>query len=194
MDHVAAILAGIKSGKSYNDIARKVFLTYPTKAFVGEEDRQFEVLNEIAKFFDVPITAVHAAGSAKTGRSFHQKKDFEPGVSDLDVAIIDGRLYCRYVELVFSVTKGYSNQTSFPIVKGKSSFEEYIRYLARGIFRPDLMPTGPFRAEWNNFFGKLSSKHTVLFASINAAIYLSEAFFESKQRSAIRNCQDEGVL
>jgi hypothetical protein len=68
-------------------------------------------------------------------------------------------------------------------------YEEYIQYLARGIFRPDLMPAGPDRAAWHNFFGKLSDKHSDVFKSISASVYLSQAVFEQKQRSAIKNYQ-----
>lgn len=36
----------------------QVFLTYPTKAFVGHEERQYEILNDVADFFIVPITSI----------------------------------------------------------------------------------------------------------------------------------------
>jgi len=189
MDHLEAIAVGLEAGKPYKEIARKVFLTYPTKVFVGDEERQYQILNEISVQFDVPIHNVHVCGSAKIGRSLHQKTDFRPKTSDLDVAILDSRLFSACVAQVLSTSKGFSDRTGFPIRNGLSVFGEYVEYVARGIFRPDLMPAGPARAQWNNFFGELSRKHSDLFKSISAGVYLSQAFFEQKQRSVINSYQ-----
>ena len=186
MDHSDAIDAGVTAQKSYNEIARKVFLTYPTKAFVGNEERQYEILNAVAEYFRVPITNVHAAGSAKLGFSPHKKTAFVVGQSDLDLAIIDGQLFAHYLQIGLKLSKGYSDGTNFPIKGGASTQAEYLKYLARGIFRPDLMPIGQQRADWNNFFGQLSVQHNGLFRSVSACVYLSESCFESKQRSAIK--------
>ncbi|NOT59905.1 MAG: hypothetical protein HOP19_06730 [Acidobacteria bacterium] len=187
MNHLQAIDQGAKVGVPYHEIARKVFLTYPTQVFVGAEEQQYEILNEISEFFSIPIMCIHVVGSAKTGKSFHKSQDFIPGSSDLDVGIIDSSLFIKHMELVFTQSKGYFDRTSFPMRNGVSSFQDYISYLSRGIFRPDLMPVGPERARWNDFFGRLSGKHNKLFRSISAAIYLSQNFFEQKQRSAIKN-------
>lgn len=186
MDHLDAIDAGVTAKKPFHEIARKVFLTYPTKAFVGKEEQQFEILNDVASHFRVPITSIQVAGSAKLGYSLHKKAAFAPGQSDLDLAIIDGSLFAHYLEIGLKLSKGYSDGTVFPIRDGASTKTEYLRYLARGIFRPDLMPIGQQRADWNNFFGQLSARHSALFKSISAATYISQSCFESKQRSAIR--------
>jgi hypothetical protein len=191
MNHIDGIEAGLKAKAAYSEIARKIFLTYPTAAFIGAEEQQYQVLNSIAHYFEIPITTIHVAGSAKTGRSFHQNLDFVPGASDLDVAIIDARLFIKYSEIVYSRSKRYSDQSLFPVKEGKSTYEEYASYLLRGIFRPDLMTTGAERAGWNNYFGKLSSEHSNLFRSITACVYLSELFFQGKQRSAIK-CYSDG--
>jgi len=193
MNHLDAIDVGLDAHTPYHEIARKVYLTYPTKAFVGDEERQYEILNEISQFFRIPITCVQVAGSAKTGRSFHKGTDFTLGESDLDVAIIDAGLYIHYTEIVLSAAKGYSDRSGFPIKNGRSTFNEYTEYLAKGLFRPDLMCTGQARAEWMAFFGKLSARHGEIFKSISAAIYLSQAFFENKQRSAVKNYADMKV-
>lgn len=187
MNHLEAINAGAAAGQNYVDIARKIFLVYPTKVFVGNEEQQYVITNEIARQFDVPITSIQVAGSGKTGRSFFQQRDFVPGESDLDIAIIDARLFSKYMEIVYAETRGYTVKTGFRIRNGISTFDEYLAYLTKGIFRPDLMPAGKEKASITNFFGLLSRSHTDLFKDINAAIYLSELFFESKQRSAIKN-------
>ena len=152
------------------------------------------ILNAIARHFDVPITGIQVAGSAKTGRSFHKKQDFIIGESDLDVAVIDSRLFTRYAEIVFHRSRGYTDYTAFPLKSGTSTYEQYVWYLSRGMFRPDLMTVGPERAEWNGFFDRLSSQFRLLFKSINACVYLSEAFFESKQRATIKSYLEDKAI
>lgn len=152
------------------------------------------ILNAIARHFDVPITGIQVVGSAKTGRSFHKKQDFIVGVSDLDVAVIDGKLFAKYAEIVLLGSRGYTDLSKFPLKDGTSTYEQYIQYLSRGMFRPDLMTVGPERAEWNGFFARLSARFRRFFGSINACIYLSEAFFESKQRSTIKCYLDDKAI
>lgn len=194
MNHIESIEAGLAAHRPYNEIVRKVFLAYPTKAFVGEEERQYLILNEISVFFGVPIMSVQVAGSAKIGTSFHKRRDFDPGNSDLDIAIIDINLFQKYMEKIYTETKGYSDGTGFSMRDGQSVVDEYKTYLTKGIFRADLMPSGETRKQWNQFFGQLSGRHGDLFKSINAAIYLSQAFFEGKQRSAIKSYIDSKAL
>ncbi|WP_039914888.1 hypothetical protein [Cellvibrio mixtus] len=194
MNHIESIEVGLRDKKPYNEIVRKVYLAYPTKALIGDEERQYQILNDISCFFNVPIMSIQVAGSAKIGRSVHKQRDFEPGNSDLDIAIIDLGLYQKYMEKIFNVTKGYSDQTGFQIRDGRSTAEEYLSYLTRGIFRADLMPVCEERKSWNQFFGQLSLRHGDLFKSINAGIYMSQSFFESKQRSVIRNYIDTKAI
>lgn len=186
MKHTDGIDRGLASNQTDIEIARKIYLTYPTSALIGLEEIQFEILNEISEFFSIPITSIQVVGSAKIGHSFYKNTKFAAGISDLDIAIIDTNLYVSYVEAVFKLTKGFTELTLFTRPSGgNSTFNSYKSYLTKGMFRPDLMPSGVLRANWRNFFGKLSQKHTGLFKSINAGIYLSHTFFEHKQRSAI---------
>jgi hypothetical protein len=194
VNHVKAIKDSARQGMSASEIARKIYLTYPTSAFVGQEEVQYEILNAVAIQFSVPIAAVQVAGSAKVGRSFHKDKEFVHGQSDLDIAIIDERLYLKYMGFVFTASRGYNDGTVFPRKKGISSLQEYLSYLSKGIFRPDLMPYGPERAAWVSFFGNLTDNYRSLFSSISGFVYASELFFASKQRSAIKTCLSPEVL
>jgi hypothetical protein len=56
------------------------------------------------------------------------------------------------------------------------------------------MPTGQERADWDNFFGQLSYRHSTLFKSISSAVYLSQSCFESKQRSVIKAHAEKGAI
>ncbi|MEM0575658.1 hypothetical protein [Flavobacterium polysaccharolyticum] len=185
MTHLESIDEGLKSNKPHNEIVRKIYLTYPTSALIGNEERQFQILNEISEYFSIPIMNVQVVGSSKTGYSFHKKTTFSFLKSDLDIAIIDGNLFQHYTECVFKSTNGFTDRTGFPFYDGKSTYQQYVNCVAKGIFRPDLMPTGKKRLNWLKFFGQLSSKNKDLFKSINAGIYLSQTFFEYKQTSNI---------
>ena len=185
--HLESIQKGIESNRPHNEIIRKVYLTYPTMALIGDEERQFNILNEISEYFNIPINNIQVAGSAKTGMSFHKNTPFTPTFSDLDIAIIDADLFRFYTEYIFKTTNGYNDRSSFPIRDGRSTFNEYSTYLSKGIFRPDLMPSSRKRANWFEFFGRLSTKHKDLFKSINAGIYISQIFFEHKQCSIIND-------
>lgn len=194
IDHLKIIDDALEKSLPYNEIARKVFLGYPTSVFEGQEERQYEILNKISTHFGISYTSVQVAGSAKTGKSFHQNRTFILGESDLDIAIIDSGLFSKYMELVFKVTKGYQDRSGFPILDGVSRFKEYRAYLSKGIFRPDLMPACPQRADWRNFFGQLSAGHTDLFKSINAGIYASQCFFEYKQKACISAHKEQKAI
>ena len=184
MTHLEAIEEGLNTNRPHNEIARKIYLTYPTTVLVGNEERQFQIFNEISEYFNVPIMNIQIVGSSKTGYSFHKKTVFNPVTSDLDIAIIDANLFQHYTEWVFKNTNGLTDRTGFTSYNG-STYSQYTTCVAKGIFRPDLMPTGKKRVNWLKFFGQLSSKNKDLFKSINAGIYLSQTFFEFKQISNI---------
>lgn len=190
MNHLEAIQKGLDEKRNHNDIVRKVYLVYPTYALIDDDERKYEIFNSISKYFSVSIMSIQVAGSAKVGHSFHKRRQFAPKESDLDIAIIDPALYLRYVEIVFNETRGYSDRTRFPVKNGVSTADEFLAYITKGIFRVDLMPSCIERANLNKFFGHLSRKNNDLFKNINPAIYMSQTFFESKQRSAIRNYQE----
>lgn len=185
MTHLESIDEGLKANRPHSEIVRKIYLTYPTSVLVGNEERQFQILNEISEYFNVPIMNIQVVGSSKTGYSFHKRTVFNAVTSDLDIAIIDPNLFQNYTEWVFKNTNGFTDRTGFPVLDGKSTYQQYVNAVAKGIFRPDLMPTGKKRLNWLKFFGQLSGKNKDLFKSINGGIYLSQTFFEFKQVSNI---------
>lgn len=187
MNYIKSIDIGLAENRPHSEIVRKVYLTFPTMAMIGDEERQFLILNKISQYFEIPIVNIQVVGSAKTGQSFHKENKFTKKISDLDVAIIDSNLFQKYSEYAFKQTNGFKDRTTFPIVDGRSTYNAYVSYISKGIFRPDLMPTGKKRANWRKFFGKLSGEHKDLFKSINAGIYMSQTFFELKQSSIIKD-------
>jgi len=70
-----SIRLGLTNKVDRSEIARKIYLTFPTHAFENDEETQFKLLNEIADFWRIPIYCIHAAGSAKIGFSPHKKQN-----------------------------------------------------------------------------------------------------------------------
>ncbi|GKX64048.1 hypothetical protein SOASR032_26170 [Pragia fontium] len=191
VDYDDGIKRGISSQTPSAEIARKMFFCYPTHFFIDNSEMQYEILNDISCFFDVPISSVHIVGSAKFGKSYFKKTPFSLKQSDLDVAIIDKDLFISYMELVSVLTDNYRKRHLFPRTKRNLPIvDSYMSYISKGIFRPDMMPYSNERAEWNKYFNNLSNKYRDYFKNINCGIYLSESFFELKQAKLIEHYND----
>jgi len=181
-EKISAMLA---SSTAHRVIARRLFLYDFTSVFTDQQDRGFSILNTVCEYFRLPFSAVKVAGSAQTGHSYFSDRDFSPGVSDLDLAIISPTLFQHYCQEIYWATHSYSDLSKFPRKEGVSVAQEFRNYLSAGFFRPDLMPDLQLKTDWFSFFNRLSNKHTDLFHDINAGIYLSEVFFEIKNSSII---------
>jgi hypothetical protein len=175
----------VTASTSHRFITRRVFLYDFGYVFTDNQDRGFEILNAISEKFKLPFSAVKVIGSAHTGYTYFKQRDFVPGDSDLDVAIISTTLFQEYSQAVYWSTHRYSDLTKFRRIEGVSVDKDFRYYLGSGQFRPDLMPEGPLKTDWFGFFNKLSNKHVDLFRNINAGIYLSEGFFEIKNAAIV---------
>lgn len=187
LNHIDAIELSLRQRVPPNIIARKIFLSYPTAVFINNEDLEFEILNDIKDFFGIPFSSIKIVGSSKTQKSLHKENSFTPGVSDLDVAIIDSSLFLKYIEISYKATKGYTDLTKFRRKNGVAVYGEFFKYITKGIFRPDLMPRCIEGTDWKSFFSKISAKHIETFKSVNAGIYASEYVFEEKHSQLIEN-------
>lgn len=188
---------GIRNGLSSNlkatEIARKFFLSYPTNVFQNKYEIEFEIRNKISQKFQIPISSIQVAGSAKTGYSYYKKKEFQPGISDLDIAIINEKLFIEYMQISFRTTNHYSDLSKFSnknVALGIDIYKSFSNYLSRGIFRPDLMPSCREKGEWFRFFNSLSEQFYELFNNINAGIYCNEFFYEHKQSDLVNKFQE----
>lgn len=181
------------SGLDSLAITRQVYFLLPTHAFQSDPDRHFQVYQAVADFFEVPFQSIQIVGSAKTGISLIKQTPFDPLKSDIDIAVVDQSLFMRYSEIALEISSGLTRRDVFPSQNGRSVFNDYSRYVSKGMFRPDLMPYCPARGQWLSFFGKLSSVHSDFCAGMSAAIYASSKFFEWKQRVAIEKYLSECV-
>lgn len=180
------IIALSSKGASSLMIARRIYYLSQTAAFVKDPDKEFEIYLEISNFFGIAFNSIQIVGSAKTGISLIKNTPFRASNSDIDFAVINQAIFMHYADIAFNISEGYSRNDLFPKDKtGKPTSQSFRDYLAKGIFRPDLMPFCPERAEWLSFFGRLSSKHTQFCNGMSAAIYASSTFFEWKQKVTI---------
>jgi hypothetical protein len=171
-------------------MARKLYLSYPTNALSNDPEAEYAIRNRFASVYNVPLSAVQIIGSAKTGFSLIKKSIFNPKTSDLDVAIIDGRLFHQFWEDAYETSYGFeATRFQDPLHEGKiligGGKTRFLSYLQRGIIAPNFLPSGHLRQRLIADADRISSNHKQQFKTISAFIYASELFFQRKQLEAI---------
>ena len=182
----------IRIGKQRGDpgylTSRKLYLSYPTNVFVGEENIEFEIINEIARHFNLPFPSIQVVGSAKTGFSYVKKRDFIQGESDLDIAVINMRLFRLCLDYAYQQTNGYTDLRSY---QRTTDLEVFRQNLLFGFINPFTLPRGDFREDWIDFFNTLSTQYIDQFKKISGGIYATQYLFEMKQYRAIEHYLEE---
>lgn len=172
-------------------MARKVYLSFPTFAFAANEELEFELIDKVAKFFDVPFVGVQIIGSAKTGFSLVKNTPFDCIISDLDIALVDRDLFSKYWEIAFQRSEGFSvggfQISGQPQKKADERRKRFLGFLQKGIINPELFPQCIERSELEVHLQSLSLGYSAYFSKISAFIYASETFFEAKQVDAINH-------
>jgi hypothetical protein len=173
-----------------NEMARKLFLSYPTCAFLDDHEVEFSIRDRVRRLYGIPLSSVQVTGSAKTGFSLIKNTEFKKGASDLDLAIIDHPLFLKVWEEAHELSNGF-DATKFQdsYKDGKhivgSGQKRFLQYLQRGIISPDFLPTGEPRRRILSDFSRVTQDHQDSFSKISAFFYAGEYFFQSKQKEAI---------
>jgi hypothetical protein len=110
------IKESIAAGQFAIDVARKVFLSYQSQAFMGRENIEYEIKNSIKDHLKIPFICIHVAGSAKTGFSFFKHTLFTEGKSDLDISIISLELYNKFLEIAHKKTAGFTDLSTLCLI------------------------------------------------------------------------------
>jgi hypothetical protein len=197
VNHKNLIEDGARAHLPIRQIARQLYFLSPSFAFDGNCELQLQLYERICEFLRLPLSAIRLVGSGHTGFSLIKNTPFQSRTSDLDIAIVDSHLYLELFELAFEATNGWEDLTKFSggPVQQKNTRENFLKYLRRGVIRPDLMPSSPRKAEWENFFGKLGDDYSSFCNGITAGVYARELFMAAKQESAIRvYLTTQGVL
>lgn len=173
------------------EMARKLFLSYPTCAFIDDHELEFSIRDRVRKLYQIPLSSVQVIGSAKTGFSLVKNTEFKKGVSDLDLAIIDHTMFAKIWEEAHEMSLGFeaTRFNDFRTVAGEivpgSGQKRFLQYLQRGIIAPDFLPQGEPRRKILADFARVTQSHEDSFSKISAFFYASEYFFQVKQKEAV---------
>lgn len=189
-DHRGNLEENRKCRTTAREMARKLYLSYPTCALAEDPETEYAIRNRFALMYQVPLSSVQIIGSAKTGFSLIKKSNFTSKISDLDVAVIDGRLFYQFWEDAYDTSRGFeANRFQDPLKDGKvivgGGQQRFLSYLQRGIIAPDYLPPGHLRQRLIADAERISSDYEQHFAKISAFFYASELFFQSKQKDAV---------
>lgn len=187
MDYKRTLKDSAAAHLSKRQIARQLYFLAPSFAFQGKIQLQLELYEKICIYLKLPLSAIKLVGSGHTGFSLIKNTPFDKNKSDLDIAIVDSALYLDYFQLAFEITDGWHDLTKFSgsAQTQKETKKSFLGYLKKGIIRPDLMPSSPEKAAWDNFFGKLGDEYSEFCSGISAGIYARELFMAAKQESAL---------
>ena len=194
---------GIKRHIEIQDEVRKTHVDLHKTArwsFLGEHPAiidqygkdVFKVSDRIMEHFKVPFTAVKFCGSSQTGFSFIKKTDFDPQKSDLDVAIIDTSIFLKIKEEIYTITKGYSDLSCFPITlySCRHPYNAFVHNLKMGFINPYCLPNCDLKNDIDTFSNTLTTNFRKTFKSITFVFYETEYFFICKQEAALRRAQE----
>lgn len=187
MNHKKLIDDGARAHLPKRQIARQLYFLSPSFAFAGNLTLQLGLYEKVCDFLKLPLSAIRLVGSGHTGFSLVKNTPFDKETSDLDIAIVDQGLYLDFFELAFDTTDGWQDVSKFSGTpqKQRQMKDDFLRYLRKGVIRPDLMPSSPRKAEWENFFGRLGDEYSDFCHGISAGVYARELFMAAKQESAI---------
>lgn len=173
------------------EMARKLFLSYPTCVFIDDHEVEFSIRDRVRKLYQVPLSSVQVIGSAKTGFSLVKKTEFKKGASDLDLAIIDPTMFAKIWEEAHEMSRGFeaTRFNDLPDASGQivigSGQKRFLQYIQRGIISPDYLPQGEPRRRIIADFARVTQTYQDSFSKISAFFYSSEYFFQVKQTEAI---------
>lgn len=175
---------------SSKEMARKLYLSYPTSAFYDNHEVEYEIRNRVRRMYQIPISAVQVIGSAKTGFSLIKKTEFRKGVSDLDLALIDPTLFNRLWEEAYEASNGFhANKFQDMLINGSISVgsgrSRFLDYLNRGIIAPEFLPSGTYRAKIFSDFERVTQSYKSEFKKISPFFYCNEFFLQEKLKDTI---------
>jgi len=174
--------------RNYSDPALRVKRAYfdrPSMALKDKHDIEFDIKAAVSDRYKVPFRSVVFTGSAQLGFSPHKDTEFAVGKSDLDIAVIDGRLYQEVWEVVLRRSDGFNNLSAFHSEEHRRNIQTHM--LKRAMILLDFMPRCEERSREQLFLDQLSVKYRRIFGRVSLAVYMSEAAFCRKQVSALSN-------
>lgn len=167
--------------------AQRIYLEEPSFCLGRDRSLEYEIKQIVASGLGVPYRSVAIAGSAQLGFSPHKDRPFSKGISDLDLAIIDGPFFQKMFELCIQETLAFSNLSSFTL-RGGAGTAEILRdqLLRRGMILVRNMPLCKQVVHIEQILARASRAGKGAFKEVNLAAYMSETLFCWKQNSALQ--------
>lgn len=171
---------------SLEKIIDKYLLFGTPYIFKDDENKFYELKNEIAGFLKVSQTNIFVVGSAKLGFSIAPQKRYMHfnEESDIDIAIIDGATFLRYWKILYEY-----NTTGRAWSKDEAkTYREFLEYFFKGWLRPDKFPsTMNEKKEWFDFFKSLQKKYKF---KIAAGIYYDIDVFSRYNKENLNSIRE----
>lgn len=189
LENFLSALQKIKEEAELIDFCRKKVLHGTPFIFTDKEDDYYEFRKRIAKKFDIDFHEVFITGSAKLGFSPHKDKLFNYE-SDIDVAIVSGKLYDQIMVFVQNYQMNLRNSRSSVTERELKMYHTFLEYTAIGWIRPDMLPLSfqvhELKTDWFDFFDSLSyGKSEVGNYKVTAGIFKAYSYFEKYTYSSL---------
>lgn len=153
--------------------------------YKDDENTYFELKEELSRHFGIQQTQIYIVGSSKLGFSISPKKRFKTidDDSDIDVAIIDEKLFDRYWKDVYSININLVSRSE----DDDKRYKRFIDYFFKGWVRPDYLPWR-MSNEWFEYFKSLYGKYN---RKVAVGIYRDNEFFMGYHRNNIEKIREE---
>lgn len=171
---------------SLDKIIDKYLLFGTPYIFKDDENKFYELKNEIAGFLKVSQTNIFVVGSAKLGFSIAPEKRYKHfnEDSDIDIAIIDGATFLRYWKILYE----YNTTGRAWSINEEKTYRKFLEYFFKGWLRPDKFPsTMNEKKEWFDFFQSLQKKYKF---KIAAGIYYDIDVFSGYNRENLKSIRE----
>lgn len=180
----------VKNYKDPQERAKRVFLAERALYLQGHRDVEFRIKCRISAKYNIPYSSVYFCGSAQIGFSVHKDREFEPGVSDLDVACVNADLFQDAWVDIIETTSSFSDDTKFSALSRDriSIFKD--RILKKGMILVEEMPKSNKSNVWKAFENTISRDYIAHFKKISIAIYMNEYAFCAKQGATLDKIMD----
>lgn len=177
----------INNEKNSTDTIINKYLLHGTPyIFKDDENKFYELKNEIANFIEVSQTNIFVVGSAKLGFSIAPSKRYKyfNEDSDIDIAIIDEATFIRYWKILYE----YNTIGRARSYLEEEKYRKFLEYFFKGWLRPDKFPSNMNeKKEWFDFFSSLHKKYN---HKIAAGIYYDIHVFCGYNRENIKSIRE----
>lgn len=173
------------------EMARHEFLLDRAVYFLDKPKLYLAIKNKLALGLGQPVSAIRVCGSAYWGKKYLDKALFEPGVSDLDIAIVSPLLFSQCMTEIRNKCSGFSDLRPFPIKGKENTYETFKQYaLKKGMLRADFLPEVPTMLKLKRISHHISGEYLEHFSKITTCIYDSDDAFALKQTVASEKLGD----